>query len=390
MNRRDLTPAVLKGRRPSVRVIEENGRVMAYWKEQGRRRYEIYPATAAGRLQAKAYAKGVFERLTAPPKAAHITTREMWSRYVAAEEARLRPASMVLYRAAWRKWEVFIGSDTVAEDVPTEAVARFRGALAKRHAINQVRNIIRVVKLVYSWADELELITRNRVTRYRMKIGKDELIAAPAEYRTEEWERILKALGGGQEKRTWRCYCAVLLQGAQGDRINATLRLRWSDVDLASGSLQWPRDTNKQGKERWQPIMPEGLSALLTARWWASKLRIRSEYVFPGASAKTEFYDYRAYADTLRRAETRAAIPHQRGRGSHGWRKMAAGNINERTKDPWLAMQFVGDKDPRMMEQYLKTRDDRLEALAEPVHPATQLPRPEQTTTQATERQGDR
>lgn len=390
MNRKDITPAALKGRKPRVRVFEEEGRVLAYWWEGGRRQYEVYPATAAGRVQAKAFAKGCFERLTAPPRTSRITTREMWARFVEAEGPRLRPSSMKLYGAAWRKWEVFVGAETPAEDVPTEAAARFRGAMARRHVINQVRNFIRVVKLVYAWADELEIITRNRVTRYRMKIGKDELVRSPPEFRSEEWEAILSAMGSGQHPRTWRAYCAVLLQGAQGDRINATLQLRWADVDLVLGSLQWPRATNKQGKARWQPITPEGLSALLTARWWAEKLRLRSEYVLPGSTPKAQHYTYAAYSDVLDRAEARAGIRHQRGRGSHGFRKMSAGNIHARTGDALLAMQWVGDKDPRMMEPYLKTRDDRLEALAEPVHPATLVPRQESTPSQVSERQGDR
>jgi integrase len=376
MTRRDLTPRALQRRKPVVRVIEEMTprRVLAFWSVKGLRQYRTFPATKVGRREAQAFAEGVFARLTTPEKPPTLGTRALWTRYLEAEGHRLRPRTRAIYWAAWRKWELFVGADTIAEDVNTEAVARFRAVLAPKHAVTQVQGVIRVVKLVYAWADELELIGRNKVGRYRFRIGKDEVKYSAAEYRTAEWEAILRAMGGGQDIRNWRAWCAVLLAGSQGERINAILRLRWSDVDLERAVITWPKATNKIGNVREQPITPEGLSALLTARWWAGRLRVRGATVIPGATPRSPHYLYMSFRQVLLAAEKRAGIPHLKLRASHGFRKMAAGNVRTRTGDPLLALEWIGDKDLRMAEPYLKGRADRLEELAAPVHPPAGLP----------------
>ena len=44
---------------------------------------------------------------------------------------------------------------------------------------------------------------------------------------------------------------------------------------------------------------------------------------------------------------------------------MVAGEVLERTADPMLAMQYIGDTDTKMMKKYLKRRDERLRAVAD-------------------------
>jgi len=53
------------GRRGAmVRAFIEGELARVFWTENGRQRKESWPNTPAGRAEAKAYAEGVFERLT--------------------------------------------------------------------------------------------------------------------------------------------------------------------------------------------------------------------------------------------------------------------------------------------------------------------------------------
>lgn len=378
--RKELTPAALKGRRPAVRVYEEGGRVKVQWSEAGLRTYRTYGATAPGRSEARRFAVGVYDRLTAPRVVSRLTTRHLWVRYTESAFATLRPRTQQLYASRWRRWELFIGATTIAEDVPTEAVARFASELRKRHPVTQVMGFIRVVKIVYNWGDQLEVLQRNRIGRYRFKRGKDEQVNDPPEYRTPDWEAILRALGGGQEGRQWKAWAAVMLAGSQGERINAALHLQWADVDWAGGRICWRAATNKQGRERWQPMTYEAYAALLTARWWAdhratdphvarSRRIAPGAFVLPGAGAHTDRpYTYQAAHQQLREAETAARVPHLKWRGFHGFRKMVAGNVAADTRDPWLALQWIGDSDPKRAKEYVKLRDDRMQEIAENRH----------------------
>lgn len=384
VTRIDFTPASLKGRRPKVRVFEEVGRTWVQWPDpmSRKRRYETFPATAAGRKEARAFALGKFEALQAPATpVSRLTSRQLWERYAASAFASLRPRSQMLYAQRWRKWEIFIGADTIAENVPTEQVALFRSDCGKARrpmAVNQIRQIVRVVKVVYGWAEEMELIQRNRVGRYRFKVGKNENVNEPAEYQSAQWEAILEALGGGQDGRKWKAWAAVMIAGSMGERINAILHLEWADVDLELGRILWPKALNKQGRNREQPLTYEALSALLTARWWADRRahdpklsykerRPVGRYVLPMAKSGDRAYQYSGFHYQLRQAERVAGVPHSALRAAHGLRKMASGNVIESTGDPLQGLHWIGDEDPRRLREYGKVREARMQAIADQV-----------------------
>ncbi|MEB3198432.1 MAG: site-specific integrase [Candidatus Sericytochromatia bacterium] len=355
MTRFDLTPKPLLKRIPVVRVYTEGERVLVKWTQHGRRQYRTWADTTANRAEALAFARGLSDAQQAPARPTDaLTVQQLFRRYLEAEAATLRPNTIRLYKDRWRRWELFVGADTIAEDVATETVARFRVEDAKHHAINQVRAAVRVVKLVYHWGDRMELLQRNRVARYTFKAGKDERTHAPTEYRRDEWERLLMALGGGQQSRKWRAWAVMMLAGAQGERVQAILQLRWADLDLEAGVIRWPKETNKQGRARTQPLTWDAYSALLTSRAKAPD----SPYVVPGPDG--EPYTYQAFWYHLRAAERATGVTHQPYRAAHGFRRMAAGNVAEGTGDPWLGVQWIGDTDPRRAKEYLKERADRM------------------------------
>ena len=58
-------------------------------------------------------------------------------------------------------------------------------------------------------------------------------------------------------------------------------------------------------------------------------------------------------------AEKKAGVTHRPRRGSHGLRKMVAGDVYEATKDIKSAMNFIGDSEV-LAPKYLKRRMNRL------------------------------
>ena len=51
-------------------------------------------------------------------------------------------------------------------------------------------------------------------------------------------------------------------------------------------------------------------------------------------------------------------------RGTHGLRRMVAGEVYDATLNPLAAMEFIGDTSIRMAETYIKRRLDRVRAAA--------------------------
>lgn len=372
---KDRTPRELLGNRSRIRVLEEPARVLVRWWKDGRRRYATYAKTPHGRLEAKAFALGLAARLAAPAAPVRLTTAELWSRYLEANASTLRSRTVALYTQRWRRWALWVDPASIAEDVPTVSVARFRGELTKLGAaVNQIRGVVRVVKLVYAWADELELIAKNRVGRYRFKVGKEEKVHAPPPYTEAEWLALLVALHGGQRELTWRPWVFVAIAGSLGPRSRALLHLRWSEIDLAAGTVTWLKQWDKVGKkDRVQPLTDEAYAALRTAQGWRTELGYTGPWVLFSTHkgqhrAQREadgVYRYSSLAAAVSGAEqhARPRIAHEPFRLNHGLRRLAANRVRQATGDPWLALQWIGDDDPRRAKEYLQSSLDSLQRV---------------------------
>lgn len=383
--RQDITPRRLQNK--GVRVFRENDRVLVMWRERGERKYQGFTDSEAGRKEALAYAAGVLARPQVAAVAG-ITLRQLWERFEEANAPTLRERTLQNYRVRWRKWELMWGHDFAADAVTLGMMDQFRAALTKTNAPNQVGNIIRVVKVVHNWADTRELVVANRIRKYEFKLGKDERKAEPEEFRVAQWTAILGQLGGGQDGRQWRAWVATMLAGTLGARIRAVLHLRWEDVDLEAGVVTWPAQFDKTGQPRRQPLTFDALAALLTARAQAARQGIASQWVIPAARANAKAagrpgwaeagtYRYQSWWYQFREAEARAGVPHEALRAAHGFRRMAAGEVWDRTGDAKLALDWIGDKDPRRMREYLKRRDDRMEDAARAMDTESAMPLPQ-------------
>ena len=368
-----------KLRAQRVRLYAEQGRVFIMWRPArgALRQYQSYPDTPEGRAEARAFAEGKADALATPqagdaPRAA--TVGELWERYVAATWTDEAPAAATKtnYRNHWRQWQAFTTPGFFADQTTLEMVDRFRAEQARAGiAVNQIRQCLRVVKLVYGWGRSRKVLRVNELPAYRFTLAKGERPLEPPEFRSEEWERVLREMGG-RTALTWRAWVVTLLAGSQGARARAVLHLRVEDVDLAAARIRWAQAFDKNRRERWQPLTWDGLSAVLTALAWRASSGYAGPWLIPGRGS--EPYRYQSWWYHFDEACRRAGVARTKYQGAHAFRKMAAGNVLALTGDPKLALDWIGDTDPRRMREYLKVRDERLRDVADRLGAAPKVP----------------
>lgn len=345
--------------RQRVRVYLEGDLVRVRWRQDGRRITKSWPDTTENRQTAKAYAEGVSLERDRPVSRIPLNLRQLWEKYVESEFPHLRPNSQRLYLEHWVKWEAMWGRNFMVEQTTIEMVIQFRSALTRQgKAISTMREIISTVKRVYKWAAMLKLIPTNEIALYEFKVSKDAKTPPPAEYRTEEFLKIMGALDPTSSTQ-WRAYVALAICGLQGARQQAVLHLKWEDIGL--NEITWRSEWDKMGREWKQPIRDGTRTALaIAARFTNSD--VHGSWILPSGSKKnkSETYSIQSLWAALRAAEIRSGVDYKRGRGAHGLRRMLAGDVSALTGDATLGMMAIGDTDIRMAGRYIQKRDDRM------------------------------
>lgn len=352
--------------RATVRGFTEGDLMRVQWRVRGKPVIQSWPNTAAGRKEARAFAEGLLLERTTPKQSAPLSLREVWDAFVLAEFPHLRPTTRKLYTEYWRRWENMWGRGFTAQDATVDMLREMRRAMSKLGlSVTTTRETVKVVKMVYAWAQREKKIATNELYLFRFKVAKEDKVESPAEYRPEEFRALLAALDpkNGLE---WRPYVALSICGFQGVRQNAALHLRWDDIDLVAKRVRWRAEWDKMGRDWWQPLRVGTLAALEVA---AANREEGSPWVLPsrkystGRVLKGETYTIQSLWSAVKAAEKRAGIKHIARRAGHGLRRGLSTEVAILTGDPLLAMQAIGDTDVRQAERYVKKRDERVTAL---------------------------
>lgn len=347
-----ITLGLYGPRGKSVRVLlsrDEETVIVQRFVRGKREILRSYPNTTENKRVAKLWAKTFAAESDRPEPRRLYTVHELWLAYKAANFDRLRPRTRVLYESRWKRWELFYGADSVAQDAGLHDFDRLRAALTI--ALNQRRAVITVVKLVFKWGRERGVLERNDVAGYVFKFPKDQQPLQAAEYSQDEYDAILKALGTPNAKN-WRAITALTIAGHQGARIKAVLHLRWEDI---GDSITWQGAYDKTGQTWSQPIREETRKALALA--FQCKPKAFSPWVLPGL--KDRPYRYQSLWYQLSEAEKRAGLQRLPYRATHGLRRKVVGDVFGVTGSIELAGEFIGQKEVETTRGYLRDRGRR-------------------------------
>lgn len=345
-------------RRGGVRVVREGSAYLVIWRDaNGRRRYRSFPRSNDGKTSAKVWAQAFWEERTTK-KVTAVTVRDLWERYAAAEFPTLRDRTKVLYKQRFRWWEDFLGRESAADLLSLEQIETFRREQSKVRVVNQVRAILTVARIVWNWGERAEILNRNPLGRYRFKFAKGEGALKPDAYQPDDFTRMIRHLSP-KSAIDWRAWSLLTLIGHQGIRAKAALHLRWEDVDFEAGQITWQARFDKMGRCWTQPLRTASTDALYVALGYANG----EEWVFPSArpnGSRKAVYTIQALIAVLHRLEDAAGIKHHGRRALHGLRKMVVNQVRGITNDPAVALRFVGDKDLRQADNYVRVEEEEL------------------------------
>lgn len=363
-----------------VRYFEESkGGVKRYvvqWGPKGARQQESWPFTKEGKAEAESFFKAFGDEIKAKPAAAApLSNRQLWDAYKAAEWEHLRPNTRRLYEDAWRKWEQHAGAESIAEETPITLIHDFRKKLdGLGLATATVQDAIRNVRIVFNWAERMELIARNRWHLFLYKVAKEKRTQPRPEYRGDEFVKIWGALDPTLRGQ-WRPWCLVGLLGIYGNRQNELLNLQWAWI--AGNLVTIPAAYVKTGDEGTLTLFPLTRRILDVAREWAEKEGYRGPFVFfPGQSAAQRaakganpttlpHYSIQSLTDAIHAAEERGGVERKKWRAGHGFRRGLVGDLIDETGDPTLALQAIRDRDPRMLQNYRVRRNDKVDTAVQ-------------------------
>lgn len=362
--------------------IERGGElVRVQWRQRGALKTQSWPNTPEYQSEARIFAETIAAELNeAKAPRARLTLRQLWQRHSDAEFSRLRPRTCALRSADWRKWEVFVGKEAIAEDQGRDKLAEFRVEMERMGlGVRTIGETIKSVKLVYAWGLEHELLRRDRLAPYKYKVAKDKRPGQVDEFRLEEFQKLLSVVPLN-DGRTWRAHAVLGVCGYQGARQWAVLHLRKADLNFDQGIITWRAEWDKNGVEWLQPMRPQTRAILEACRQRSGY----SQWVFPAGNKRNKGSVYTAQSlwCALRSAERKAKVEHKRNRGAHGLRRLLAGEVMALTGNVKDAADAIGDRDLKVMQRYLVKREDRVRDVFR------RLDEPETVTEVATD--GDR
>lgn len=386
---RDRIEEWSEGRIKVALLLErERRRYVVEWFRGGKARRKVFSAAkhrtlTIAKRAARTYAEELFAARCAVPSDRPATMASLFAKYVEAMEDGWRSATRTSTIARWRLWEAFIKPGSDPDSVTADDLDRFHRELRRREkpmSPNQVRQVFALLRAVYRKGIQRKWTTNTDPITYGPRIAKDEAIRGrnePAEYHPDEWRKLL-AVVNGREASWWRLGVALVLEGVQGQRIQAIRHLRVQDVDLEAGVIRWPAEYQKQGRPLEQPLLSAARAAVELALTWRAADGYRGPWLLyaPGRGNVVDPMagpvSYQTLHSALLKAEKVAGVAHLPYRASHGLRRMAAENVYGATGDLLEAAAWIGDRDVKQLKAYLKRQDERMASAAEAAEKATE------------------
>jgi len=190
----------------------------------------------------------------------------------------------------------------------------------KKHPLKS-RSIVydfRLLRAVLNWGVGARLIDRNTLTGYKVS----ELETPKRPVFTDAQYRALLAVAS---EYPWQFGCLLLLAHETGHRLSAVLHLQWRDIDLAGSRITWRAENDKIGYEHVTPMTVGARDALEDARRIAPG--IGDAPVVPGVTDRGLPVGPHLARDWLQRAQVRAELPPEKGRGWHAFRRNFASEL---------------------------------------------------------------
>jgi integrase len=193
-------------------------------------------------------------------------------------------------------------------------------ALATQHPLRSrtIAYDLRLLKSILIWGVGAGLLARNPLTGY--KVTDDGTPRRPV-FTETQYRALLETAAAFP----WQFRCLLVLAHETGHRLGAILSLQWRDVDLSAGRLTWRGEADKIGYEHVTPMTDTARRAIEDARRRAPG--IGDAPVMPGSKERAKPVGTDLARDWLQRAQVRAKVPPEPGRGWHAFRRNFASEL---------------------------------------------------------------
>ena len=349
------------GERPHTVVVEEREvggtlRVRAWdpTKRGGRGNWVRRSLGHNDRDQAKAYALEQAVKLkrgTADITRGVVKLSQVIDLYLLNRSPRKGQREQEADKRRGEMWKRFFGSDTDPHMISLASWERFidlrkSGAIDSRtkSVLVEDRRTVRTRSVsqdlqwlgwVLGWASKWRtpqgqyLMRENPVRGYEIPTEKNPRRPTATEdryqaTRAKTGEVTMKTCGPSGPSLV-RSYLSEILDivSGTGRRLSAVLQLRYEDLQLSEGgphgSIRWPADTDKTGRETVVPIGPDVRTAI--DRVLRERPGIGRAYLFPAPGDTAKPVNRQRAATWLRKAEELAGLPKLDGSLWHAYRR---------------------------------------------------------------------
>lgn len=250
---------------------------------------------------------------------------EMWTRWLGAQKD--------AHDVTRHEWDAFVDARGSGEiDSKGERVAEEKRTVVKPGTVAADLDWLRQV---FRWAAEWKipgvgyLMRENPVRGYDVPKVKNPRrpVASQDRYETlraKTGEHTMEIRWNGKREKQ-RSYLSEILDivAGTGRRISAVCSLRYEDLRLDDGtphgSIRWPADTDKNGRETTVPIGPAVRRAI--DRVLRDRPGIGGAYLFPSPTDPAKPVSRRVASAWLYKAEEMAGLESQKGSLWHAYRR---------------------------------------------------------------------